>query len=393
MKTRHSPPLRVLVAGGGVAAIEAVLGLHTLAGERVSVELLAPGGDFIERPSSVLSPFRGQAAPRVSLERLAKLGVTVHRGALGAVDVDGHAVRTTDGGRFGYDRLIVAVGARPVDGVPGATTFSGPRSAGAVERALRDARSRVLFTLPADAGWTLPLYELALLAAHELPRGPELTIVTPEPRPLDVFGPMASDALARLLDRAGIGFEGQTVAGWADSGALTTRDGRLIAADAVIALARVEGPGIDGLPMDSHGFITIDGHGRVAGAADVFAAGDATSEPIKQGGLATQQADAVAEAIAAEAGAPVRPRPFRRVLRGVVLTGEAPLFLRRDLDDDRPFSRALRGAPEGISRSQLWWPSGKIAGRYLTGFLADDGETLSDRPRRPVLTHPTRSKD
>jgi sulfide:quinone oxidoreductase len=84
------------------------------------------------------------------------------------------------------------------------------------------------------------------------------------------------------------------------------------------------------------------------------------------------------------------------VLRGVVFTGEAPLYLRRDLDDDRSLARTLRGAPEGISRSQLWWPSGKIAGRFVTGFLRGDGtpgDTLSDRPRRPVLVHSTRAKD
>ena len=157
------------------------------------------------------------------------------------------------GRALGYDRLIVATGARAVEGVPGATTFRGPLSAGAVEGALRRARERVLFTLPAGAGWTLPLYELALLAAHELPDGPELTIVTPEPRPLDLFGPVASDALARLLDRAGIGFEGETVAEAVVGGALATRDGRLIAADAVIALARLQGPRIAGLPADADG--------------------------------------------------------------------------------------------------------------------------------------------
>jgi sulfide:quinone oxidoreductase len=394
-RTAPAPPLRVLVAGGGVAAIEAVLGLRALAGERVSIELLAPGGDFVERPSSVAFPFSGDAAPRVPLDRLAEeLGVTIHHGALGAVDVAGHAIRTTDGGRLGYDRLIVATGAHAVDGVPGATTFSGPRSAGAVEHALRDARERVLFTLPAAGGWTLPLYELALLAARERPDGPELTIVTPEPRPLDIFGPAAADALARLLDRAGVGFVGDTVAEAVAGGALATRDGRMLTADAVIALARLVGPNLAGLPADAQGFIAVDVHCRVTGAPDVFAAGDVTDGPIKQGGLAAQQADAAAEAIAAEAGAPVTPRPCRRVLRGVVLTGEAPLFLRRDLDDDRPLARTLRGAPEGVSRSQLWWPSGKIAGRYLTGFLAAGavpGETLSDRPRRPLLT--TRPKD
>jgi sulfide:quinone oxidoreductase len=212
--------------------------------------------------------------------------------------------------------------------------------------------------------------------------------VTHEPRPLDIFGPVASDALARLLDRAGVDFIGQTVATEVVGDALATEDDRLLTADAVISLPRVRGPYIEGLPADTHGFIEIDEHAQVIGAPCVYAAGDVTAGPIKHGGLATQQADAAAEAIAAEAGAPVTPRPCRRVLRGVVLTGEAPLFLRRDLDDDSAFTRPLRGAPPGVSRSQLWWPSGKIAGRYLTGFLAAGGhagETLSDRPRRPPL--------
>jgi sulfide:quinone oxidoreductase len=196
---------------------------------------------------------------------------------------------------------------------------------------------------------------------------------------------VASDALARLLHAARVQFIGDTVATEAVEDALLTSDDRMLAADAVIALPRLRGPHIEGLPSDAHGFIETDAHGRVLGVPDVFAAGDATSEPVKQGGLAAQQADAVAETIAAEAGAPIDPQPRRRVLRGVVLTGERPLFLRRDLDEDAAVARPLRGAPPGVSRVQLWWPSGKIAGRHLTGFLAaggEPGETLSDRPKR-----------
>ena len=375
------------MAGGGVAAIESVLALHSLAGDRVSIELLAPGADFVEKPSSVLHPFAGTAAPRVPLDRLSTLGIARRRGALASVDGDRHEVHTTDGGRLGYDRLIVATGGCPVDGVPGATTFSGPRSAGVVEAALRGARERVVFTVPAGCGWTLPLYELALLAARELgDDAPELRIVTPETRPLNLFGSMAADALARLLDRAGIVFEGETVAEAVIGGALLTRDGRMITADAVIALARLRGPHISGLPTDADGFIAVDPHGRVIGARDVFAAGDSTVGRIKQGGLAAQQADAAAETIAADAGALVTARPCRRVLRGVLVTGEAPLYLRRDLD------RAHPEVPGGVSRTPLWWPSGKLAGHYLAGFLAAgeaSGDTLFDRPSRPVLAQPT----
>ena len=117
------------------------------------------------------------------------------------------------------------------------------------------------------------------------------------------------------------------------------------------------------MPQHADGFVETDEHGRVRGLADVYAAGDITAFPVKQGGIAAQQADAVAEAIAARAGADLIPRPFRPVLRGVLLTGAEHAYLRRDLaggTDDLP----------GFDVEPLWWPAGKIVGRYLAPFLA-----------------------
>jgi sulfide:quinone oxidoreductase len=150
-------------------------------------------------------------------------------------------------------------------------------------------------------------------------------------------------------------------------GALATREGRMIAADAVIALPRLEPREIPGLP---DGFLEIDEHARVVGVPHVFAAGDATAGPVKQGGLATQQADAAAEQIAAEVGAGNEPRPYRPVLRGLLLTGEAPLYMRNDLSSEAGLARSLRHEPPRTSRAPLWWPDHKVVGRYLTGYLA-----------------------
>jgi sulfide:quinone oxidoreductase len=360
-------PVRVLVAGGGVAALESVLALRSLAGDRVTIELLAPGTDFAHRPYSVRSPFSGAMPPEISFDRT---HVTHHRGALAEVDSERHEVVTTDGGRLPYDRLIVATGAQPVEAVPGATMFRGPISAGAVEGALRQACERAIFTVAAEASWTLPVYELALLAARELPAGPELMVVAPESRPLDVFGPAASDAVARLLKQAGVRFLGDAAPEAVFDHALLLRDRRLIAADAVIALPRLNGRHIPGLPADADGFLAIDEHARVTGVPDVFAAGDITAGPVKQGGLAAQQADAAAEAIAAEAGADLVPRPYRPVLRGLLLTGDAPLYLRNDLTGGDILTRPLRHAPPETSRSPLWWPPEKIVGRYISGYIA-----------------------
>jgi sulfide:quinone oxidoreductase len=254
-----------------------------------------------------------------------------------------------------------------VEAVPGATTFRGPISAGLVDAAIHGARERIIFALPAEAAWGLPIYELALLAAHERKDGPQLMVVTPEPRPLDVFGRTASDAVARLLDRAGIEFVGETAADSVLGDALITRGGHMIRADAVIALPRLEPRLIPGLP---DGFLEIDEHARVVGVPEVFAAGDVTAEPIKQGGLATQQADAAAERIAFEAGAEIEPRPYRPVLRGLLLTGEEPLYMRADLQGRGAMARALRYEPPRTSRAPLWWPDQKIVGRYLAGYLA-----------------------
>src|SRR5215213_6980211 len=110
-------PLRVLIAGGGVAALEAALALRDLAGERVAIALLAPGPDFVNRPVTVRNPFAALETPRLPLDRLVDLGITVHADALAEVRADHHQVLTGDGRMRDYDRLIVAVGAHAVPSV------------------------------------------------------------------------------------------------------------------------------------------------------------------------------------------------------------------------------------------------------------------------------------
>ena len=94
------------------------------------------------------------------------------------------------------------------------------------------------------------------------------------------------------------------------------------------------GPAVPGVPHDPEGFTSVDERGRVYGLDDVYAVGDMTSRPLKQGGLAAQQAGVAASAIAASAGAPVRVQPYRPVLRAVLLSGRAPLYLRNPAAED-----------------------------------------------------------
>ena len=143
-------------------------------------------------------------------------------------------------------------------------------------------------------------------------------------------------------------------------GELLLVGGDVLPADRVVALPRLQGQRIGGIPQTFEGFIPVDPHGRVIGTSDVYAAGDITTFTVKQGGIAAQQAEAAAESIAAAAGIAIEPRPFRPVLRGLLLTGDGPQYLHGE----------LRGGAGSVSTEPLWWPPAKIVGRYLAPFLA-----------------------
>ncbi|HEX6458622.1 MAG TPA: FAD-dependent oxidoreductase [Thermoleophilaceae bacterium] len=366
------PPLRVVIAGGGPAALELLLALRELAAELVDIELIAPTTDFVYRPMRVTEPFDGGEPPRFSLPSIVRDCGGVHRlGALTAVDVDRHRATLDDGGELGYDVLAVAIGAAESIALPGALTFEGDASRRAFGRLLDELEEgrlrRVVFAVPAGVVWSMPLYELALMtAAHCRDRGVEdveLTLVTPEDEPLALFGLRASAKVLSLLRESGIAVKAGAYPTSVQEGQLLLTGGMNLAADRVVTLPRLVGRKVHGLPQDSAGFIPTDGYGRVRRAKDVYAAGDATTFAVKQGGLATQQAFAAAESIAAAAGAAVVPHPFRPVLRGLLLTGGLPNYLRAEL-------RGGTGDDSLADVEPLWWPPGKIAGGRLSHYLA-----------------------
>lgn len=360
---------RVVVAGAGVAGLEAALALRALAGELVEVEVVAPEPMFVYRPAAVAEPFTKGAVRRFPLDRLvAAAGALFRHDLLVELDEERKTVRLNSGDILDYGMLIVAVGARPVEAVPGALTFRGVEDRAAMldllERADSGGLRRIIFGIPADVSWPLPMYELALLTAEHLAehctRTVELRLVTAEERPLALFGERASDAIARLLGSREIAVEAGRCPHVYEDGVLDFVDGGKLAADAVVALPKWRGHLVEGLPQDERGFVATDDFGRIDGLSDVYAAGDLTRTSIKQGGIAAQEADSVASAIAAELGAPVTPIPMRRILRGLLLTGTVPQFLRSE-----------PGETSEITSQPLWWPPAKLVGRYLSPFLAE----------------------
>jgi sulfide:quinone oxidoreductase len=366
---------KVLIVGGGVGGLEAAIALDDLAGTKAEVELCAGREEFVYRPFAVGEPYGASRVLRYDLPQLLeRCGVGFRADNIVAVDATLRRATTHDGEAIPYDYLLIACGSRLLWSVPGAVTFWGVADEGEVQDVITKLRQgrlrRLIFTMPGGHGWALPAYELALLGATELARfgitDTQLTIVTPEDGPLQIFGRRASEQVAELLAEQGIEVIAGTHPVKFENGALSIVPGEDIEADAVISLPRLEGRRIEGIPYDPNGFIPIDDYSRVAGLTNVFAAGDVTSFPIKQGGIATQQADVAAEAIAADLGCDVEPTALDPVLRGILWTGSKPRYL---------FGWLAGGHGEtSVASERPPWPvdnPSKLIGRYLTPFLAD----------------------
>lgn len=374
-------PLRVVIAGGGVAALEALVALRELAPTRIAPTLVTDATCFYYRPLLIGEPFGLDHPRRYALEAIcADLGAVLVRERVHEVLPDRHLVRT-GAGLLAYDVLLACPGARAHPAFQDGVTFEREFSPEDFDEALADFSDgfapHVAIVVPDGVAWTMPAYELALLTAawgeRHHPDSSCVTLLTPEPAPLAAFGPAVSDEVRDVLDAARVivrcGVHPDVVT------ATSLRAGGVwMGADRIVSLPLLGGPRLAGLPADAQGFIRADEDGRVVDVEDVYVAGDASTFPVKQGGLAAQQADRVVADVVRRAGGEA-PEPEGLVLRGLLRTADGPRYLRAELADVEGTS--------SISAEPLWWPPSTIAARRLAPYLAqvdvaqpDAGEML-----------------
>jgi sulfide:quinone oxidoreductase len=375
--TMRSERVRVVIVGGGVAAVEALLALRQLAGHQLQITLVTPDREFVYRPVTVGEPFERTEARAYSLSGMVgdAGGARLVWDWLEAVDADSRVICTRSGARIAYDILVIALGAIAREPLPGALTFRGRGDVVGLRVVLDElvagTAKSVALTLPSERMWPLPIYELTLMtAAHLRDRGVNAPVwlVTPEEEPLALFGPAATGAVEPMLRAQGVRTRTSSRPALVRPRVLVLAGGAELHVDRVITVPRLDGPSLPGLPHDQHGFIPVDDHGRVRGMDNVFAAGDVTAFPLKQGGLAAQQADSVAETIASELGVPISPQPFSPVLRGLLITQGAPVYLRAE--------------PQRLARGQVWRSTRRRYGAPRPRRRRHRASHFGGRPRR-----------
>jgi sulfide:quinone oxidoreductase len=323
---------RVLICGGGIAAVEGLLRLRRLVGDDVAITVLAPDDELRYRPLAVQEPFARPGARRYRLRPIVNhVGGELVQDSLEWVDGDKQVAHSEGGQALRYDALLLAVGARPVATLDHVTTFDDARAdetyLGIVQDIEEGYVKGVTLIVPEGPAWSLPVYELALQTAERaFGAGFDdvaVTVITPEEAPLEVFGAPVSTAVAVALREAGVRVVTSSRAEVpANRQVVIHPSGEELESGTIVALPRIEGRAIRGVPGAHGGFIPIDAQCRVVGMGEhVFAAGDATDFPVKQGGLGAQQADVAAAGIAALAGDHERDS-FEPVLRGALIAGE-----------------------------------------------------------------------
>jgi sulfide:quinone oxidoreductase len=364
-------PFNVVIAGGGVAGLEAALALRDVAGERIALTLVAPDPDFVYRPVAVREPFAYGAARRYPLKEIAhEVNAELVEDGFAWVDTAARVAHTDEGKQLAYDALILALGARAHPRYEHALTIDDRRLDEILHGLVQDIEGQYVhslaFVVATRMAWPLPIYELALMTAgraYDMNVELSVTIVTPEDSPLGVFGIGTSTAVSELLRDAGIITITSAYAQVPKSGQVVLNHGdRRLKADRVVALPELFGPSVRGLHTAEHGFIPVDLHSQVRGVERVYAAGDATDFAIKHGGIACQQADAAAEAVAALASEPVEPEPFHPVIHGMLLTGSKPKYPSARITGGQGFSSEITDTPS-------WSPPVKIAAKYLARYL------------------------
>jgi sulfide:quinone oxidoreductase len=380
---------RILILGGGFAALEAAFLMRMRLHEDVDLTLVSDRDAFVFRPNTIYIPFGADPSSLlVDLHKpLARRDIGFHQGTVVGVDPDRRTVALADGQQLGYDKLIVATGAATaVDEVPGlgehgATIWTPAmmldvraRFERVRDHARAGRKQRVLFLIPPNNKCAGPLYEIVFMLETWLRRervrdNVDIGWTTCEQSYIQAFGPRLHDVVAaEFADR---GIEGWTneVVEEVRVGEVRYVDGSVRGFDELIAFPPyVSAVRYAGLPSDERGFVeTVPSTRQVPGHPEIYVPGDAGDFPVKQAFLAFLQADTVAEHIGSDVTGSRFDSPFDPVSMCVMEMLDKATFAQVPLEVTGDPVRPVRVRPDAdgaykVGTSPAWRIGKKVLG-------------------------------
>jgi sulfide:quinone oxidoreductase len=304
-------PVRVVIAGGGIAGVPLAYAVKEKLHGRADVTLVSDSPDFHFIPANPWIALKLRAATDVTFALeplLAARKIALRVAALEEIDLEGSELKLAGGASLAYDYLVIATGIRPdCNAIPGMTgnprVHSVIRPSEAVAacgpfEAFLSRPGPVLIAAAPRVPTIGPMYEYAFLLDSDLRRRAlrqrvPITLVTPEPYPghVGLDKPVAREELRHALKSQGID--------WIGNSALRSCEGRRISfhvfegspqgtlRHAEFDYAMIWPPfrGVEAVERcsaicDADGLIVVDEYQRAAGRSNVFAVGACTAKEI-----------------------------------------------------------------------------------------------------------------
>lgn len=382
---------KIVVVGAGFAGLECASLLRWRLPD-AHVTLVSEDDRFIHRPSAIYVPFGlnpdkvvrrvGPSAAKRKIEFVAR--------RVEEIDPYAKTVRMS-GRKIRYDYLVLATGAgrrpheikRLADHAINLWTIGDMMRLRQALRLLRaeadrGKHSEVVFVAAPGNFCTMPLYETAFMFETWAQRAGIRGLVcirfaTFEQEFCEALGPGMHDRLAAEFEQRDIEARTAIEPHRVESDGLLLRDGRdwpfdlLVAAPPHVGSARFAS-----LPADERGFFSTDEVTcAVQGHPDVFAIGDCGSFPAKQSFLAIEQADVVAENIAAEVSGEYPPAGFVADGLYVMERAESAMYVQAPLraTGGRSSLRADTSYPYRIGTSGMWHFGRRLLARLTMSRL------------------------
>jgi NADPH-dependent 2,4-dienoyl-CoA reductase/sulfur reductase-like enzyme len=266
---------KYLIIGAGMTGDMAAKGIREHDSEGSITMIGADPHPTYKRP--LLTKGLWQGAPEEKLWREPADGVELVTGRrVVSLDLAGHTATTDAGEEYGWEKLLLATGARPRE-VPGAEGVVWFRTLDDYRR-LREVAGEGAHVVVIGGGFIG-----SELAASLVGNGCRVTMLFPEPGiGHRLFPNGLSTSVTDYYRDKGVDVRAGEMVAAASSTGVKTQSGLELEADAVVAglggIADTELAEAGGLEVNDG--IVVDAYGRVPGHQDVFAAGDVARFPV-----------------------------------------------------------------------------------------------------------------